>query len=143
MQIKKYTGIEAYIELANARTNFKNTTIRQLINGELVKDFHKRTGMVRKIINNRVENNNPIKNLIRFADRDIAIEKTDAKTLKEARILPEGVEVTDMVASFGDTLTSLKLDISLPQGYILSNAQDVVNTFNTMFDLLWNTSTPI
>lgn len=142
-KVKLFSGIEAYLKIVNERTNGQHKEIKQIINGKQVARFHELTkDFIEGKINDRVSAGISMKNLITDGDRDLEIEKSNAKTLKETRVLPKSVEINNIITVFGDKVTISNLDPDNCFGIIIEDKK-TAETFSSMFDELWERSEKI
>ncbi|MBI2356677.1 hypothetical protein HYV12_01290 [Candidatus Dojkabacteria bacterium] len=138
-----YDGMHGYTIPLLLRIQSGEKHIKQIINGHKVAKFHKKTDMmVREVISTRVEKGISIQNLICSSDSDLEIERSNPKTLKQARIMPEGYDAEVMFAIFGDTVTYTSLDSEHPWGVVIKDPS-VVAMANQVYDMIWNLSRDI
>ncbi|MCA9382147.1 hypothetical protein KC660_01940 [Candidatus Dojkabacteria bacterium] len=136
-QIEVYKGIEGYTLPLIKRIIVGKSPIRQIINGQLVADYHKNTDpLINEFISKRVENGISMKNLIRQEDKDLSIEISNPETLKQTRLLPKGFLVNGIIATFGDYTAITSLDKKKTVGIIV-NDSTITEMFNSIFESLW------
>lgn len=137
-----YSGLDGYVVAMLVRMNSGEKLVRQMINGQAVVKYHQATDMwVKDIIKQRVGLGMSIKNLVCYEDRNLEIEKSDRKTLKESRLLSENEAHQSLVAVFGDYVTILELteDISESKAVIIKN-KSVASAVELLFDEKWRVS---
>lgn len=135
--VEYYEGIEAYTIPLVTRIVVAKSPIRQIINGKVVAKFHKKTGsLINEFISRRSEYGIEMKNLIRQEDKNLAIEISNSETLKETRLLPAGFKTDGIIATFGTYTTITSLNDEKPLGIII-NDKEITETFNSIFDTLW------
>lgn len=140
-KVQYFEGIDGYLEPLIQRLD-NTTEIKQIISGKKVAKFHKATGeAVFKNIGSRVEKGIKFKSLINYEDRDLEIEKSNTKALKETRILPEALYFDSMLSIFGDKVAITNLNSDKTIGIIIED-KDIKNSFETLFNGLWNVSKP-
>lgn len=142
-KVEIYYGLEGYTNPLVKRIEAGQNPLKQIINGEAVSKFHKRTNdLVKNMISKRVEKGIEIKNLIRQEDKKLEIELTNPQTLKETRLLPKSFETQAMISIFGNSVGITSLNEKEPFGLII-NDEIIAQTFNSMFDTIWNASQPV
>jgi hypothetical protein len=130
-------GIDAYTLPLLLRIEQKPKVVKQLINQDLVPQFHALTGqLVKDSIAKRVELGISIKNLLTYSEPVKEIERTNPATLKESRMLPETFKFNLIVAVFNDYVAVTKLDADNCIGYVIKD-QVIADSFEAMFDVLW------
>lgn len=135
--VEYYEGIEAYAIPLIKRIIIAKSPIRQIINGKVVAKFHKKTGsLINKFISRRSQYGISMRNLIRQEDQDLDIEISNPNTLKETRLLPEDFKTKSIIATFGTYTTITSLNHEKPLGIII-NDKEIAETFNSIFDTLW------
>lgn len=138
-----YYGMDGYTIPLTRRIELAKSPIKQIVNGKAVAEFHKMTNdLVKSIIAKRAEKGLEFKNLIKFEDKDLAIEISNPATLKETRFLPKGFETNSMIAIFGETVTITSLEVGKAFGIIITDPM-IASVFDSMFDSIWNISTPV
>lgn len=142
-KVEIFYGIDGYTKPLVKRIEMGESPIKQIINGKTVAQFHKKTDyLVNQIISQRVEKGIAIKNLIRQKDKDLAIELTDKKTLKETRLLPKGFELEGIYTIFGDYCALTSMDDKEPWGLIIKD-KNMSKMLESIFDTVWNASKPV
>ncbi|MCA9382859.1 hypothetical protein KC909_00700 [Candidatus Dojkabacteria bacterium] len=137
-----YYGIDAYTIPLQKRIEVAQSPIKQIINGEMVADYHKVTDdLVNRVIASRVDKGLSIKNLIRQADSNLEIEKSNPDTLKETRLLPEGFELEGIFTVFGDYVSFISMEMDQSVGIIVNN-KIIAGMFHNIFDTVWEASKP-
>lgn len=130
-------GIEAYELPLLLRAEAKPAVVKQIINQELVANFHKVTGdLVKSAIAKRVEHGIAIKNLLTYADPVREIEKTNPDTLKESRMMPVSFRFDIILAVFRDFVAVTKLDAADCKGYVVRD-ELIAKSFESVFNVLW------
>lgn len=138
-----YYGLDGYTIPLLKRISSGEKLVKQIVNGHRVADFHKKTNMlVRDIISTRAQKGIKIKNLILNNDVDLDIELTNPETLKESRALPASFDHNLMLAIIGDTLTITSLNVDNCVGIVINN-KDIAQSFDSIFENLWNISKPV
>lgn len=137
-----YYGIDAYIIPLQKRIEVAQSPIKQIINGEMVAQYHKLTNdLVNRVIASRVDKGLSIKNLIRQTDSNLEIEKSNPDTLKETRLLPEGFELEGIFTVFGNYISFISMEMEQSVGIIVNN-KIIADMFHNIFDTVWEASKP-